>query len=291
MRENNIELINTQREKEKDLINLKETNRKYNEDYNNLCNKMNELQNELNELKKENQSLLNNNKSLSNNNEIMLKERQYNNEIIFSYKETIDKLKREISQLKVENEKYKKENIELKNKLESGKNKNLNRSNNSGYEDEIIIVNKETTYSKGLPGKQNEYSKYGEIKNKYDIKKNEDVNTNEILKLHDIIQDLSNMILIYEKFFFKEKVKPKNNHELFCYLIVQYINEKFKKIKANVFMNLLIYKNNKPRVRYIKNNNTNFLETKYGNIVSGFSDKGGKKKINYFNEKINNNEE
>ena len=125
------------------------------------------------------------------------------------------------------------------------------------------------------------------------LKKNEDVNTNEILKYHEIIQDLSNMILIYEKFFFKDKIKPKNNQELFCYLIIQYINEKIRKIKRNVFMKLLIYKENKPVVRYIKKYNTNFKETKYGNNVNGFSEKSNRKNIGYFNErnKINNAEE
>ena len=50
------------------------------------------------------------------------------------------------------------------------------------------------------------------------------------------------MILIYENFFFKKGVKPKNNKELFCYLIVQYIKNKIKKIKLNALVNLIIYK-------------------------------------------------
>ena len=50
------------------------------------------------------------------------------------------------------------------------------------------------------------------------------------------------MILIYENFFFKRDVKPKNNKELFCYLIVQYIYKKILKIKLNAFINLIIYK-------------------------------------------------
>jgi hypothetical protein len=270
-------------ESNKNINNLIQSNNKYKEEYNKLYNELIQIQEELNRLKEENESLLNKNISLSNDNENMLKEREYNNELLSSYKESVDKLNQEIFQLKAENEKYKKENNDLKNKLKSG----LNRSHNSAYEDEIIIVNKETTYSKGVLSEPNEFNKYGEIKNKYDIKKNAEVNANEILKYHEIIQDLTNMILIYEKFFFKEKIKPKNNQELFCYLIVQYINEKIKKIKSNAFMKLLIYKECKPVVRYIKKNNTNFKETKYGKNISGFSEKGTTKNIGYFSDRKN----
>ena len=289
LKENDLELNNNKMESNKNINNLIQSNNKYKEEYNKLYNELIQIQEELNRLKEENESLLNKNISLSNDNENMLKEREYNNELLSSYKESLDKLNQEIFQLKIENEKYKKENNDLKNKLKSG----LNRSHNSAYEDEIIIVNKETIYSKGVLSEPNEFNKYGEIKNKYDIKKNAEVNANEILKYHEIIQDLTNMILIYEKFFFKEKIKPKNNQELFCYLIVQYINEKIRKIKSNVFMNLLIYKESKPMVRYIKKNNTNFKETKYGKNISGFSDKNTRKNIGYFSEQkqINNNEE
>ena len=85
------------------------------------------------------------------------------------------------------------------------------------------------------------------------MKKNGDLNENEILKYHDIIQDLSNMILIYENFFFKKKVKPKNNNELFTYLIVQYINNRIKKIKLNALINLIIYKESLPKKKVEKN--------------------------------------
>ena len=130
----------------------------------------------------------------------------------------------------------------------------------------------------------NDSNKYGEIKNRYDIKKNTDISQNEVLKYQEIIQDASNMILIYKKFFFRDKIKPKNAQELFCYLIVQYINEKFKKIKMNVFMRLFIYKEIQPKVRYIRKNNTNFKETKYENKNNGFSEKINRKNIGYFNE-------
>ena len=216
----------------------------------------------------------------------MLTDIKNNNEIITSFKEEIDELKKEIKRLNKENEKNKKENIELKNIIKSRKNENLNNSHNNSYEDEIVIVNKETTYRKGVLSEPNEFNKYGEIKNKYDIKTNNEVSQNELLKYHEIIQDASN--LLYKKFFFKNKIKPKNVQELSCYWIVQYINEKFKKVKMNAFMRLFIYKEIQPKVRYIRKNNTNFKETKYGNrINSGLSEKINRKNIGYFNDSYN----
>ena len=266
LRENDLELNNTKRDNEVNMNNLKDENRKYYEDNSKLYN-------ELMRMKEENESLMNKNNSLANNNESMLTERKYNSEIITSYKDTIDKLNKEIAQLK-------KENTDLKNTLKSRKyNISKRNSHSSQYEDEIVIINKETTYSKGLSGESNDYNdKYGRIKNRYEIKRKGDITSNEILKYHEIIQDLSNMILIYEKFFFKDKIKPKNNRELFCYLLVQYINEKFKKIKANVFMNLL-YK--------VYKDNDKFIEKdKYAT----FTERGNNRKRGYFsdNNKINN---
>ena len=277
LRENDLELNNTKKESERDINNLKETNKKYNDDYNKLYNKLIDMQDELNGLKNENESLLNQNKSLCNNNESMITERKYNNEIISEYKKTIEKLQ--------------KENNDLKNTLKSRKYNTSSKS--SGYDDEIVIVNKETTYSKGLFQHPNEFNKYGLIKNKYEIKRKADITSDEILKYHEIIQDLSNMILIYEKFFFKGKIKPKNNHELFCYLIVQYINEKFRKIKLSVFMKLLFAEDNKKnnnKFSYLKRNNSNF-GTKYENNINTFSERTNSRKRGYFSEKnrINNN--
>ena len=74
------------------------------------------------------------------------------------------------------------------------------------------------------------------------------------MKYHEIIQDLNNMILIYENLFFKRSIKPKNNKELFCYLLAEYINRKIKKIKMNVFVNLLINKEIKSFTNIKKNN-------------------------------------
>ena len=116
------------------------------------------------------------------------------------------------------------------------------------------------------------------------------------MKYHEIIQDLSNMILIYEKFFFKGEIKPKNNQELFCVLIVQFINEKFRKIKQNVFIHLLLNKEKDDRIKtkYIKRKNTNFKETKYeNNNKTSYSEGGYKYQSKFFNErnKINNKDE
>ena len=291
LEENDIELNNVKKENEKDKNNLIESNKKYNEDYNNLNKKFIKIQEQLNKYKEENQSLLNKNSIISSKNETLLAEKKFDKEIISSYKETIDKLNKEISQLNKENEKNKKEIIELKNKFKS----NLNRSSNSAYEDEIIIVNRETTYSRGVFSEPNEFNKYGLIKNKYDIQKNEEIKNNEIFNYHEIIQDLTNMILLYEKFFFKDKVKPKNIQELFYYLITQFIDEKVKNAKINVFvhlMHLFIDRENQPKIRYIRKNNTNFKETKYEKSSSNNSEKIDRKNMGYFNErnKINNKE-
>ena len=104
------------------------------------------------------------------------------------------------------------------------------------------------------------------------------------------------MILLYEKFFFKDKVKPKNIQELFYYLITQFIDEKVKNAKINVFvhlMHLFIDRENQPKIRYIRKNNTNFKETKYEKSSSNNSEKIDRKNMGYFNErnKINNKEE
>ena len=274
LRENDLELANAKRENEINLNNLKDSTKKYNDDYNKLYNKLLNMQEEIDNLRKENEYLLNQNQNLTNDNQSLC---QNNNEMISEYKKTIDKLK--------------KENDELKNTLKSRKYNISNKKN--AYEDEIVIVNKETTYSKGLFGQPNEFNKYGTIKNKYEIKRNADVKSDEIMKYHEIIQDLTNMVLIYEKFFFKGKVKPKNNHELFCYLLVQYINEKIKKIKLNTFMNLLYYnesnKENRPRINYLRRNNSN-LGSRYENNRSSYTERGNSRKRGYFSDRnrINN---
>jgi DNA repair exonuclease SbcCD ATPase subunit len=278
LRENDLELTNAKKDNERNMNNLKEKNKRYNDDNNKLYNKLSNMQEELNYIKEENESLKSQNKSLTNDNESMLNENKNNNDAISEYKKIIEKLK--------------KENNDLKNTLKSRKYNVSTQSKNSDYADEIVIVNKETTYSKGLFDEPNEFNKYGQIKNRYEIKRNVNSKSDELLKYHEIIQDLSNMILIYEKFFFKDKVKPKNNRELFCYLLIQYINEKFRKIKTNVFMNLLFYNNNNENNgnnernktnTYLRRNNSN-LGSSYNNINS-YTERGSSRKRAYFTVK------
>ena len=166
-----------------------------------------------------------------------------NNELILSYKKIIDELNNEISSLKEIIEKNKKEMKELRDKLDN-KNENKNK-NNSLYDDEIVIVRKETTVSKSY--NYGDESKNAEISNNFSVKKNLDINEGDIIKYHEIIQDLTNLVLVYENFFFNKEVKPKNNSELQCVLIVEYINRKIRKIKLNTLINLIIYKNTLPK--------------------------------------------
>ena len=278
LRENELELANAK----KDSNNLKCKNKKYNDDNTNLFNKLNNLQDELNCIKEENESLRNKIKSLSNDNESMFNENKNNGDAILEYKKIIEQLR--------------KENNDLKSTLKSRKYNVSCQPKSSDYADEIVIVNKETTYSKGLFDKPNEFNKYGQIQNKYEIKRNANTKSGDVLKYHEIIQDLSNMILIYEKFFFKDKVKPKNNHELFCYLLIQYINEKFRKIKEKVFLNLLFYNNNneskeKPKKNiHIRRNYSN-LGSLYDNNINSYTERGDSRKSGYLTvrNRINNN--
>ena len=242
-------------------------------------------------MKQENQSLINKNLNLINENESLIKEKNNNNKIISSYKETIDKLNNEISSLKEIIENYKKEIEALKNKLNiENANDKSKSNNNSLYEDEIVIVNKETTYSKGYG---NDLKKSGEFKHNYEVKKNVNLNESEIMKYHEIIQDLSNMILIYENLFFKKDVKPKNNKELFTYLIVQYINNKFKKIKLNALINLIIHKESLPKKIKDKNITSTWSTNGVNDIKtdSGWSDRNKRAYISGRNKpKTDNNE-
>ena len=158
-------------------------------------------------------------------------------------------------------------------------------NDNSLYEDEIVIINKETTYTRACGG-ENEKNKNGKIATNLSIKKNNELNESDIMKYHDIIQDLTNMILIYENYFFKKNVKPKNNNELLCLMIVEYINKKIKKIKLNTLINLIIYskllpKKNKNR-RYIDSDNRSDEEINTGMVENHRNIK--KKKIKYDSE-------
>ena len=191
------------------------------------------------------------------------------NELIFSYKKIIDELNNEISSLKEIIENNKKEIKELKDKL-GNNNKNKNK-NNSLYDDEIVIVRKETTVSKSY--NYGDESKNSEINNNFSVKKNSDLSEGDIIKYHEIIQDLTNLVLVYENFFFNKDVKPKNNSELQCVLIVEYINRKIRKIKLNTLINLIIYKNTLPK-RNIERSNA---------LRRNSNDSGFKTNYKYFN--------
>ena len=185
------------------------------------------------------------------------------NELVLSYKKIIDELNNEISSLKEIIEKNKKEIKELKDKL-GNQNKN---KNNSLYDDEIVIVRKETTVSKSY--NYGDESKNSEINNNFSVKKNSGLSEGDIIKYHEIIQDLTNLVLVYENFFFNKEVKPKNNSELQCVLIVEYINRKMRKIKLNTLINLIIYKNTLPKKNIERDNalrrnsNDSIIKTNY----------------------------
>ena len=200
----NLKIINEQNENELDDLNKKEDINLRNVD--NMNNKINLLKADNNDLNKENQYLKNNNKSL-------LKK--------------IEELNKEIINL---NEKIKKYENEKKEK--------------SIYEDEIVIINKECTFSRGVSGN---FTFENSIK--------KDINDKDIFKYHEIIQELNNMILLYEHFFFKKGIKPKNNKELLSFLIVQYIDRKIKKIKLNTFFNLIMNIKENQFKKSIKKNN------------------------------------
>ena len=209
------------------LENEKKDNDEIKEKYNKLLKENNKLKNENNLLIKENEDLINNNK-------ILLKDNK-------KYKEKKDELNEEIISLRKKIEIYEKEIEEIKRD---------NKNQKSFYEDEIVIINKEFTYNQGG-------AFGGEYKST--IKKDVGLKDNDIYKYHDIIQELSNMILIYEHFIFQRKIKPKNNHELLCFIIVQYIDKTIKRVKLNTFVHFIMgifYKN----IQYGKNiKKNNFL--------------------------------
>ena len=227
----------------------------------NLNNKINMLKIDFNEINKkyqENQNLLNEEK----------KRNEQNKKIITNYKNEINKLNKEIMSLNEKIKKYDKEIDELN--MEK-----YNKKEKSVYEDEIVIINKECTFTKSDLG--NEFNS--------SMKKQVTLSDNDIYKYHEIIQDLTNMILIYEQFFFKKAIKPKNNNELLCFMIVQYIDKKIKKIKLNAFVNLIIYKEIKAPKNVKKNN---YLKENIDDNVDNNKRvfiKNNKYRKGYFNEK------
>ena len=212
-----------------------ELKKKYNENQNELDDYINKY-NELNNIyKKTIKKLGLLEKELDNNEKEknkLLKENHHNKKIIISLKEEINKL-----------------------------NDENNKTQKSVYEDEIVIVNKECTYNRGATGTKFSGS----------MKKEIGLTQNDIFKYHEIIQDLSNMILIYETYIFNKKIKPKNNNELIYFLIVQYINKKIKQINLNTFIKLLLYKERKNKNSNNKIN-TYFKENVDDNINKNKND-------------------
>ena len=170
-------------------------------------------------------------------------------------------------------EEYKNEIEELKKAEECNKIQ-IREKNDNIIEDEIVIVKKETFYTKGFNGFENELGNNGRIKNEVIVKKKVDLKDNEIFKYNDIIQDLSSMLLIYENYFFRKGVKPKNNNELLCLLLVEFIDKKIKKIKLNAMINLIIYKNTIPKKNNEENDNLFDFEIKENYISKHIFTKG-----------------
>jgi DNA repair exonuclease SbcCD ATPase subunit len=230
--------------REKDDINKKKIenlNKKINvlndndDEIQELYKKLTKLQKELNKQKRKNESLLNENDDLNDSNNILMKE----------------------------NEKIKKIIEKLKNKLKECEDNKRNRSShsqtkNSMTEDELVIINKECTYNNGIFGSEFNKEKY--LKNN-DFKKDIKLNENDIFKYHEIIQELSNMLLIYEHLYFNREIRPKNNIELLCYLISHFIEKKIRKIKLNAFFKILI--SGLGRNNYRENIRNNFLNERY----------------------------
>jgi DNA repair exonuclease SbcCD ATPase subunit len=258
--------------REKDDINKKKIdnlNKKinalnYNDDeIQELYKKLTKLQKELNKNKRKNESLSNENDDLNNSNNILMKE----------------------------NEKYKKIIEKLKDKLKECEENRRNRSShsqtkNSMTEDELVIINKECTYNNGVFGSEINKEKY--LKNN-DFKKDIKLSENDIFKYHEIIQELSNMLLIYEHLYFNREVKPKNNIELLCYLISHFIEKKIRKIKLNAFFKILISsigRNN----NYRENKRNNYLNERYNYENTSKRGQGNvnKHKKGYYIERNNN---
>jgi len=254
--------------REKDDMNMKKIdnlNKKINalndndDEIQELYKKLTKLQKELNKCKRKNETLLNENDDLNQNNKLLMKE----------------------------NEKIKNIIEKLKDKLKECEDNRRNRSShsqtkNSMTEDELVIINKECTYNNGVFGSQINKEKY---LNNNDFKKEIKLNENDIFKYHEIIQELSNMLLIYEHLYFNKEIRPKNNIELLCYLISHFIEKKIRKIKLNAFFKILlssIRRNNNYRENNYKRNN--YYDDEYENIPKRVN----KHKKGYYNERNNN---
>lgn len=152
-----------------------------------------------------NKAKKNNNNNISHEYDYMpnVNDNNNSNELVLSYKKIIDELNNEISSLKEIIEKNKKEIKELKDKL-GNQNKN---KNSSLYDDEIVIVRKETTVSKSY--NYGDESKNSEINNNFSVKKNSELSEGDIIKYHEIIQDLTNLVWFMRTSFLIKKLSQK----------------------------------------------------------------------------------
>ena len=183
-----------------------------------------ELKNEIRDLKNENCDLNQLYKNCIKESKLLKNELcEKNRKQISQYENTIKRLNDEIGQ-------YKKEIAELKRKNDKNQ-----------YEDEIIIINKETTYSKGYNDSDENNKDQGTFKSRFHVSTKNDLDKGVYMKYHEIIQDLSNMILLYENIYFKNDVKPQNTQELLGFLIFNIIEKKVKKVRLNAMINILLY--------------------------------------------------
>lgn len=290
-------------------------NNSIDKDYDDMMRKMNklekeneklkrindELENELRELKEKDENNLRNIQKLNNKLNMLNMDKDEIEDLNNKLKKLQRELNNALNELN-ENENLKDKNMELydenkelkniiekyKKELEDLKKRRYSKKNTGNFEEELVIVNKEVTYNNGSIG--GEINKKNEAKkniNNPEIKKNIDLTENELYKYHEIIQDLTNMILIYENFYFKKKAKPKNNNELISCLLVNFLDKKIKKIKLNAFIKILIH-----NAMNQKNNNKSkrssfFNEKDYDNFYKrkgiGFGNKFYKK--GYYNER------
>ena len=151
---------------------------------------------------------------------------------------------------------YKESKEKLINEL---KNNNKKQKNYKPYEDEIVIVKREFTYGNGkIEEKVNEI-------NEYDKK--------ELKKVYEMVDELNNLILVYEKIMFKYgEIRPKNNSELSCFLIFDFLNKKLSKLKLNFMINLFINKEIKDKKNYTINDNITRKHRKHRYMVNDEDD-------------------
>ena len=88
-----------------------------------------------------------------------------------------------------------------------------------------------------------------------------------------MVDELNNLILVYEKIMFKYgEIRPKNNSELSCFLIFDFLNKKLSKLKLNFMINLFINKEIKDKKNYTINDNITRKHRKHRYMVNDEDD-------------------